>query len=103
MQVVFSPAQYLDQKRISEGGRRPIMRYIVWLLVPLQGQKEAVTERGLEFLIINSPTTWRRILSTSRRQNVEYNLTLCEMTMISSPIFYVYISKRMHEISIQNY
>ena len=48
-QAVFSPAQYLDQKRISEGGRRPIMRYIVWLLVPLQGQKEAVTERGLEF------------------------------------------------------
>ena len=41
--------QYIYQKKISEGGRRPILRYIVWLLVPLQGQKEAVTERGLEF------------------------------------------------------
>ena len=31
--------QYLYQKRISEGGRWPTVRYIVWLLVPLQGQK----------------------------------------------------------------
>ena len=46
-QVVFSTISY--QKKISKGGRWPIMRYIVWLLVPLQGQKEAVTERGLEF------------------------------------------------------
>ena len=46
-QVVFSTIS-LPEKN-SEGGRRPIMRYIVWLLVPLQGQKEAVTERGLEF------------------------------------------------------
>ena len=43
-------AQYLYQKKISEGRRRPIMHYIVWLLVPLQGQKEAVTERGLGFV-----------------------------------------------------
>ena len=42
-------AQYLYQKKISEGGRRPITRYIVWLLVSLQGQKKAVTERGLQF------------------------------------------------------
>ena len=41
--------QYLYQKKISEGGRRAIVRYIVWLLVRLQGQKETVTERGLEF------------------------------------------------------
>ena len=60
-------AQYLYQEKIFEGGRWPIIRYVVWLLVPLQGQKEAVTERGLDFLIINSPTTWRRILSTSVR------------------------------------
>ena len=46
-QVVFS-AISLPEK-ISEGGHRAIMRYIVWLLVPLQGQKETVTERGLEF------------------------------------------------------
>ena len=46
-QVVFSTIS-LPEKN-SEGGRRPIMRYIVWLLMPLQGQKEAVTERGLEF------------------------------------------------------
>ena len=43
-------AQYLYKKKISEGGRRPIIRNIVWLLVPLQEQKEAVTERGLEFI-----------------------------------------------------
>ena len=42
-------AQYLYQKKISKGGCRPIMHYIAWLLVLLQGQKEAVTERGLEF------------------------------------------------------
>ena len=46
-QVVL--VQYLYQKKLSEGGRRPIMCYIVWLLVPLQGQKEAATKRGLEF------------------------------------------------------
>ena len=55
------------------------MRYIVWLLVPLQGQKEAVTERGLEFF--NNSLTYN--LETNiiyKRQNVDYNLTLCEIT-----------------------
>ena len=46
-QVVFSTIS-LPEKN-SQGGHRPIMHYIVWLLVPLQGQKEAITERGLEF------------------------------------------------------
>ena len=36
--------QYLYQKGISEAGHWPTMHYIVWLLMPLQGQKEAVTE-----------------------------------------------------------
>ena len=33
-------AKYLSQEIISERGRRPPMRYFVWLLVPWQGQKE---------------------------------------------------------------
>ena len=33
-------AKYPYQKKISEGGRLPIMHYIVWFLEPLQGQKK---------------------------------------------------------------
>ena len=88
-QVVFS-AISLPEKN-CEGRRRPIMRYVVWLLVPLQGQKEAVSERGLGFF--NNQLAYN--LETNiiyKRQNVDYNLTLCEMTMIYSPIFYVYLT-----------
>ena len=49
---------------VSEGGHWPPMCYFVWLLMPWQGQKIAVT-KNLEFGIIIPPTTWRGMLSTS--------------------------------------